>query len=241
MRRIGLIGGTTWTSTVEYYRLLNEGVAARLGGLHSADLVLRSLEFGEISALQKAGDWPALERRYRAEAELLVAAGAEVIGICANTMHLVFDEVAAGAGGAQLVHVVDEAASAARAIGARRLGLLGTAYTMRSDLYQRRLEGSGLEVLVPEEQDIAEVHRIIYAELAHGQVLESSRETLQAVVGRLTARGAQAVVLGCTELPLILSAPDAEVPLLDTTALHVDALLDAALGSHETSLEEGAA
>src|SRR5690606_14260339 len=141
MRRIGLIGGTTWTSTVEYYRLLNEGVAARLGGLHSADVVLRSLEFGEISTLQKAGDWPALERRYRAEAELLVAAGAEVIGICANTMHLVFDEVVAGAGGAQLVHVVDEAARAAREIGAQRLGLLGTAYTMRSDLYQRRLEG----------------------------------------------------------------------------------------------------
>ncbi|MDQ2623617.1 MAG: amino acid racemase [Actinomycetota bacterium] len=240
MRRIGLIGGTTWTSTALYYRLLNEGAAARLGGLHSADLVLRSVEFGEVSALQRAGDWAELGRRYREEAELLVRAGAEVVGILANTMHLVFDDVVAGAG-VPVVHVVDEVATRANELGVSRLGLLGTGYTMSSDLYPRRLDGTGVSTFVPEAAEAAEVHRIIYEELAHDRVLDSSRETLRSVVAGLVERGAQGVVLGCTELPMILSVSDSDVPLLDTTALHVEALLDAAGVPQILSLEEGAA
>jgi len=240
MRRIGLIGGTSWTSTVLYYRLLNEGVTARLGGLHSADIVLRSVEFDEVAALQRAGDWTELGRRYRAEAELLVRAGAEVVGILANTMHLVYDDVVAGAG-VPAVHVVDEVASRAAELGVTRLGLLGTGYTMSSDLYPRRLEGTGVSTFTPGETEAAEVHRIIYEELAHDRLLESSRETLRSIVAGLVDRGAQGVVLGCTELPMILSTADSDVPLLDTTALHVDALLDAAGVPQVLPLEEGAA
>ncbi|NLF06070.1 MAG: amino acid racemase [Actinomycetales bacterium] len=240
MRRVGLIGGTTWTSTAQYYRLLNEGVAARLGGQHSADLVLRSVEFDEVAALQRAGDWAELGRRYRAEGELLARAGAEVVGILANTMHLVYDDVVAGAG-VPVVHVVDEVATRANELGVTRLGLLGTGYTMSSDLYPRRLEGTGVSTFVPGDDDAAEVHRIIYEELAHDRVLESSRARLRSIVERLVERGAQAIVLGCTELPMILSDGDAEVPMLDTTALHVGALLDAAISPQSSTLEEGAA
>lgn len=240
MRRIGLIGGTTWTSTALYYRLLNEAVGARLGGLHSADLVLRSVEFGEVAALQRAGDWAELGKIYRAEARALADAGAEVVGILANTMHLVYDDVVAGAG-VPVVHVVDEVAARAKELGVLRLGLLGTGYTMSSDLYPRRLEGTGVSTFVPVEAEAAEVHRIIYDELAHDRVLESSREKLRTVIAGLVARGAQGVVLGCTELPMILTATDSDVPLLDTTALHVDALLDAAGVPQVLSLEEGAA
>ncbi len=240
MRRIGLVGGTTWQSTAIYYQQLNAGAAQRLGGLHSADLVLRSVEFDEVAALQRTGDWAELGRRYRAEGELLARAGAGVVGILANTMHLVYDDVVAGSG-LPVVHVVDTVAAAAAELGATRLGLLGTAYTMSSDLYPRRLEGTGISTFTPGGGEAAEVHRIIYSELAHGHVLDSSRETLRAVVAGLVERGAQAVVLGCTELPMILSAPDAAVPLLDTTALHVDALLDAAVELSELTQEEGAA
>lgn len=240
MRRIGLIGGTTWTSTALYYRLLNEGAAARLGGLHSADLVLRSVEFADVAALQSAGEWAELGRAYRAEARLLADAGAEVVGILANTMHLVYDDVVAGAG-VPVVHVVDEVAARATELGVSRLGLLGTGYTMSSDLYPRHLEGTGVTTFVPGEDEAAEVHRIIYEELAHDRVLDSSRESLRSIVAGLVDQGAQGVVLGCTELPMILSAGDADVPLLDSTALHVDALLDAAGVPQVLTLEEGAA
>ena len=243
MRRIGLLGGSTWLSTLEYYRLLNEGVRDRVGGSHSADLVLRSLDFAEVEALQKAGDWAGLGRRYAAETAALAAVGVEVVGICANTMHLVFDDVAAS--GLDVVHVVDAVAAAAQAIGATSVGLLGTAYTMASpDLYPPRMAAHGIDVLVPVDDDAAVVHRIIYDELAHGQVRDESREALRAVIGRLIERGAEAIVLGCTELGMIISPPDSAVPLVDSLAAHVDALLGAALPANpasEISMEEGAA
>jgi len=243
MRRIGLLGGTSWESTVDYYRLLNEGVRLRMGGLHSADLVLRSVDFAEIEALQSAGDWTALGRRYAFEAEALVTAGADVIGICANTMHLVYDDVARA--GVPVVHVVDAVADAARGVGATAVGLLGTAYTMASpDLYPARMAAHGIDVLVPADDDAAAVHRVIYDELVVGQVRAESRELLRAVVGRLVERGAQAIVLGCTELGMILRPPDSAVPLVDSLAAHVEALLGAALPAHPASMistEEGAA
>lgn len=266
MRRIGLLGGTSWESSAHYYARLNEGVRERLGGSRSADLVLRSVDFAEVEQLQADGDWAELGRRYEREAAALAAAGCEVLGICANTMHLVHDDVVRGAGpGVEVVHVVDVAARVAQTLGVTRVGLLGTAYTMASsDLYPPRFAAHGLQVLVPDADDAAEVHRVVYEELVQGRVLETSRAAYLAVVGRLVEAGAQAVVLGCTEQSMLLDATDpatAPVPLLDTTALHVEALLDAALagpagheglaqgvddvvGTHPrsgTGMEEGAA
>ena len=246
MRRIGLLGGTSWESSSEYYRLLNEGVKARLGGRHSADLVLRSVDFAGIYELQQAGDWDALGARYAAEAADLRAAGAEVLGICANTMHLVHEEVVRGSG-LPVVHVVDAVADLAQAAGLTRLGLLGTRHTMDSPvLYPERLAARGIEVLVPQGTDATEVNRIIYDELVLGSVLETSRAALRGVVERLVERGAQAIVLGCTELAMILDPRDETlpVPALDSMSVHVDALLEAAAvpqTESRESLEEGAA
>lgn len=246
MRRIGLLGGTSWESTVEYYRLLNEGVRDRLGGLHSADLVLRSVDFAGIAALQEAGDWVALGERYAAEGAALRAGGAELLGICANTMHLVHHDVVRGSG-LPVVHVVDAVADAltgtADGRAVTRVALLGTRYTMESDLYPARLADRGIEVLVPEGDDAAEVNRVIYAELVLGRVEPTSAARLREIVTGLVERGAQAVVLGCTELAMILdpAGHDLPVPVLDSMSLHVNALLEAAFASQGSSLEEGAA
>jgi aspartate racemase len=240
VRRIGLLGGTSWESSAHYYALLNRGAAQRLGGFHSADLVLRSVDFAEIEALQRVGDWAALGARYEAEARSLADAGAEVVGILANTMHLVHADVVRGAGGARVVHVVDAVAAAASSLGVERLALLGTRYTMESSLYPDRLAAHGLTSQAPTGADADEAHRVIYDELVHGVVRDDSRARLQAIVGRLVDAGAQAVVLGCTEFSMILAAHDLPVPVLDSTALHVHALLDAAL-EPQTLSERGAA
>lgn len=246
MRRIGLLGGTSWESSAGYYRLLNEGVKARLGGKHSADLVLRSVDFAVVHALQEAGDWEALGALYEAEAVGLRSAGAEVLGICANTMHLVHEDVVRGAR-LPVVHVVDAVAQIAVDAGFERVALLGTRHTMASStLYPQRMAARGIDVLVPDEDDAAEVDRIIYEELVVGVVLASSRQALRAIVDRLVERGAQAVVLGCTELGMALDPddPTLPVPALDSLSVHVDALLDAAglpQAEPRESLEEGAA
>jgi aspartate racemase len=229
VRRIGLLGGTSWESTAHYYAQLNRGVRERLGGFHSADLVLRSVDFAEIEALQRAGDWAALGRRYEAEARALRTAGVEVVGILANTMHLVHDDVVRGAGeGIRVPHVVDAVADAAARAGVHDLALLGTRYTMASSLYPDRLGAHGRTARVPSGEDFAETNRIIYDELVHGVVRDESRVALQGIVRRLVEAGADAVVLGCTELSMILGPDDLPVPVLDSTALHVHALLDAA-------------
>lgn len=243
MRRIGLLGGTSWESSAHYYAQLNEGVRARLGGFHSADLVLRSVDFAEVEALQSAGDWRALGEWYAQEAAGLRAGGAELVGILANTMHLVHDDVVRGSG-LPVVHVVDAVADAAVAAGFDRVALLGTRFTMASDLYPARLATRGITTVVPTGPDAVEVDRVIYGELVHGRVLGSSRAAYLSIIDRLAAQGAQAVVLGCTELAMLLDPNDPSacpVPLLDSTSLHVNALLDAAIGSPSESLEEGAA
>jgi len=234
VRRIGLLGGTSWESTAHYYAQLNRGAAQRLGGFHSADLVLRSVDFAEIEALQSAGDWAALGRRYAAEARSLRDAGAEVIGILANTMHLVHDDVVRGSG-LPVPHIVDAVAQAATQARFRRLALIGTRYTMESSLYPDRLRAHGLTAHAPVGDDAVETNRIIYDELVHGVVRDESRAALQRIVGRLVDDGADAVVLGCTELAMILGPGDLPVPVLDSTSLHVHALLDAATAriSHE--------
>jgi aspartate racemase len=229
MRRIGLLGGMSWESSAEYYRLINEDVRARLGGLHSADCVLRSVDFAQIDELQRAGAWEEAGERLAAEAHGLVAAGAQLLVLCTNTMHRVAGAISA-ATPVPLVHIADATAEAVAAAGISTIGLLGTAYTMEEDFYLGRLrERHGLEVRVPDDEGRRAVHRIIYDELCLGIVSENSRELYRAAIVDLVQRGAEAVVLGCTEIGLLIGPGDADVPIFDTTRLHARRAVDLAL------------
>jgi aspartate racemase len=229
MRMIGLIGGMSWESSAAYYRLLNEGARARLGPTASARCLLWSFDFAEIEALQHAGDWDGLTARMVDAARRLEAAGAELLLICTNTMHRMAPEVQEAVG-VPLVHIADATAERIVAAGLRTVGLLGTAFTMEQDFYKGRLRDAfGLEVIVPEATDRATVHRIIYDELVAGRVEPASREAYRAVIARLVASGAEAVILGCTEIMLLVGQDDSPVPIFDTTALHAAAALDRAL------------
>jgi aspartate racemase len=224
-----MLGGMSWESTIEYYRLANELVRDRLGGLHSARLVLTSLDFAEIEALQVAGEWDRAGKILATEAALLEAAGAEVLVLCTNTMHKVADQVQAAVS-IPLLHLADTTAAAVLAAGLTDVGLLATGFTMEQDFYRDRLAGHGLRVLVPEAADRAEVHRIIYDELCRGVVLEESRQLYREVIDRLVSVGAQGVILGCTEIELLIGSADSPVPVFPTTRLHVEAAVDASLG-----------
>ena len=218
----------SWESSAEYYRLLNEGVRERLGGLHSARVVLASLDFAEVETLQAAGDWEAAGRLLARHARGLEAAGADLVLLCTNTMHKVADEVQAAIG-IPLLHLADATAAAVRTAGLGRVGLLGTAFTMEQSFYTGRLAGHGLEVLVPDAPGRELVHRVIYDELCRGVVREESRAAYRRVVDELVGRGAEGVVLGCTEIELLLGPEDVDVPTFPTTRLHVAAALEAAL------------
>lgn len=230
MKRIGLLGGMSWESTAEYYRLLNVLVRERLGGLHSADLVLVSVDFAGIEAMQVEGRWDDAGRALAHAATQLEAAGAELVVLCTNTMHRVADAIEAAVS-VPFLHLADATAEAAADAGFTRVGLLGTAFTMEQRFYAERLEARGLEVVVPGAEDRAVVHRVIYDELCLGQVLAGSRAAYVAIIERLVAQGCQAVVLGCTEIELLLSAGDSPVPLLPTTRLHAEAAVTLALES----------
>jgi aspartate racemase len=232
-RVVGLLGGMSWESTAEYYRLANELVRERLGGLHSARLVLASVDFAEIERLQVAGDWNRAGSVLAGEAARLEAAGAELLVLCTNTMHIVADRVQAAVG-IPLLHLADATAAAVRAAGLTTVGLLGTAFTMEQAFYRDRLAGQGLRVLVPEAADRAEVHRVIYEELCLGVVRAESRDSYRRVIERLVAAGAEGVVLGCTEIELLVGAPDSPVPVFPTTRLHVEAAITAALAGMPT-------
>ncbi len=225
---IGLLGGMSWESTAEYHRLANQLVRDRLGGLHSARLVLVAVDFAEVAALQHAGRWDEAGALLARAARRVEAAGADLLLICTNTMHVVADQVAAAVD-IPLLHLVDVTAAAVRAAGQRTVGLLGTAFTMGEPFYRDRLAGHGLTALVPAPADRELVHRTIYDELCRGVVSPSSRVALLAVVGRLAERGAEGVVLGCTELELLLTSEDTDVPLFPTTRLHVEAAVALAL------------
>ncbi|WP_138760513.1 aspartate/glutamate racemase family protein [Modestobacter altitudinis] len=225
---IGMLGGMSWESTAEYYRLANELVRERLGGLHSARVVLASLDFAEIERLQVAGEWGHAGRLLAEEAVRLEAAGADLLLLCTNTMHKVADQVQAAIG-IPLMHLADTTAAAVRAAGLTTVGLLATAFTMEQDFYRDRLSRQGLRVLVPDAADRAEVHRVIYDELCLGVVREESRRTYRQVIARLVAAGAEGVVLGCTEIELLVGAADSSVPVFPTTRLHVEAAVDASL------------
>lgn len=230
MRLIGLIGGLSWESTAEYYRIINQGAQARLGGVHSARILIHSVDFGEIEAFQHAGEWDRAEAAMVAAAGSLERGGADFLLICSNTMHRMAGAVAASVA-IPLVHIADPTGAAITAAGHRRVGLVGTAFTMEQPFYRDRLAGSfGLEVLVPGPRDRAEIHRIIYEELVRGIVLAESRELFRGVMARLAGDGAEAIILGCTEIMLLVGDADATVPLFDTTTLHARAALDRALG-----------
>ena len=229
MKTIGLIGGMSWESTTHYYRHINEAIKARLGGLHSAQLVLVSVDFHHIEHMQSAGEWQAAGERLAGCARALAAAGAECIVICANTMHKVAPQIEAAVQ-MPLLHVTDATGKAIGRAGLSRVGLLGTRYTMAEPFYKDRLrERFGLDVLIPGEADRAEANRIIFEELVRGQVLESSRVAMRGIMARLVERGAQGIILGCTEFSLLLKDADAAVPLFDTTLIHAEAAVDWAL------------
>lgn len=230
MRRIGLLGGMSWESSAEYYRFVNAAVRERLGGLHSADCVLRSVDFAAVEALQADGRWDDAGALLAREAELLVAAGAELLVLCTNTMHKVAGAITTALPDVPFVHIADTTAHALRAAGHERVGLLATAYTMEQDFYVGRLrETHGLDVLVPGDDDRELVHRVIYDELCQGVILRDSREAYREVIDELVARGATAVILGCTEIGLLVKDGDAQVPLFDTTRLHAERAVALAL------------
>lgn len=230
MDLIGVIGGMSWESTAEYLRLLNEGVRERLGGLHSARLRVATVDFAPIAQMQADGDWAAAADALAGEARSLEAAGAAFLLIATNTMHKVYDEVAAAVD-VPVLHLGDVTADAVRAAGLGRVGVLATRYTMEQSFYRDRLAGHGVETLVPDQAGRHDVQRIIYDELCVGEVVPASRERLLAIARDLVAEGAEGIVLGCTELELSVREGDLEVPVFPTTTLHCRAALDRALGT----------
>lgn len=229
MKVIGLLGGMSWESTDYYYQELNRGVRSRLGDLHSAHCIVYSVDFAEVERMQAAGAWAQAGSYLGSCASSLQAAGAEIIILCTNTMHRVYPALR-DAVNVPVLHIADGTASALIKAGIRKVALLGTRYTMEQSFYIERLEDSGLEVVVPEMEDRALIHKIIYSELCRGQVLQSSRETYLSVIASLAGAGAEAVILGCTEIGLLINKDNCPLPVFDTTLLHVEAALDQALG-----------
>jgi aspartate racemase len=231
MRRIGLLGGMSWESSVVYERIINETVRARLGGVHSADLIVRSFDFAEIEALQAAGDWDGAGALLAEAARHLEAGGAELLVLCTNTMHRVADAIEAAVS-VPLLHIADATAAAVRAAGVDTVALLGTAYTMDGEFYRGRLtDRHGLRVLIPGADDGAEVHRVIFDELVRGIIDSDSKRRYLDIIDRLVAAGAQGVIAGCTEIELLVRPEDVTVPYFPTTLLHATAAAEAALAT----------
>ncbi len=229
MKTIGLIGGLSWESTAEYYRIINEAVKERLGGFHSAKLVLHSVEFADFEVMQREGRWNDAAAALAEAGRSVEAGGADFALICANTMHKVFDAVQSALA-IPLIHIVDVTARKIRAAGFKTVGLLGTRYTMEDTFFRDRLARKhGIESLVPDKESRDALHKILYDELCLGELRPDSKLAIRAMIAGLGARGAQGVILGCTELPLIVKAGDSELPLFDTTAIHALAAVDEAL------------
>ncbi len=228
MKTIGLLGGMSWESTAHYYRVLNETVRDRVGGLHSAPIILHSVDFAPIAELQAQDDWETAAVLLGDAARGLAIAGAEFLVIATNTMHIVADQIEAAAG-IPVLHIAEPTADAIIAAGIDTVGLLGTRFTMEKAFYRERLEACGLTVLVPDADDIGTVNRIIYDELVLGLIRDESRDEYRAVMQRLVDRGATGVIAGCTEITMLVVTSDVAVPLFDTTELHALAAVDRAL------------
>lgn len=226
MKTIGLLGGMSWESSSEYYRILNETIAKKLGDLHSADCLLYSVDFAEVEALQHEGQWDALTDMMISAAQRLEHGGAEILLICTNTMHRMAPEIQAAIE-IPLLHIADAAGEAIQAQRLHKVGLLGTRFTMEGDFYRQRLmEKFELEVLIPEEADRETVHNVIYGELVKGQLKDSSRDAFLEIIAKLQANGAEGVILGCTEIPLLVHQADVEIAVFDTTRIHAEAAID---------------
>lgn len=228
MKTIGILGGMSAASTVIYYRQLCDLTRARLGGLHSPQLLIRSLDFAPVAAAQAAGDWAALGQMLNTEARRLEDGGADLLLLATNTMHKVADQMMAGVS-IPLIHIADATATAIRQAGLTRPGLMATAFTMEQSFYTDRLRAAGLDPLVPSAEDRATTHRIIYDELCRDQVLPASRSAYEGIAARLAADGADCLILGCTEVGMLLSAANSPLPVFDTVAIHCAAALEAAL------------
>lgn len=222
---LGIIGGMSWESSESYYRLINEGIKAKLGGLHSADLIVRSLNFATISDLQAKGAWEEMGTILADSGIQLKEAGAQGLMIATNTMHKVAESVA-NATGLPLIHIADATAKVITQKGLNNIALLGTNFTMTQDFYKKRLIDAGLKVMIPDEAQRTEIHRIIYDELCQGQLFDSSRQYYSQVIKDLEMKGAEGVILGCTEIGLLVSKEDSAIPIFDTTAIHAAAAVD---------------
>lgn len=229
LTRVGLLGGMSWQSSLQYYRRLNELVHERVGGYASAPVTLHSVDFADIHALQVGDDWPAQGELLNLAARSLQAGGVDAIALATNTLHRVADQITEGLT-VPFIDLIDVTGAAVADAGLTQVGLLATGYTMRSDLYRSRLENYGVEVIVPHEDDLELVHRVIYDELVAGVVSDVSRKAYVAVIDRLSARGAQGIILGCTEIPLLIQQSDTDVPVFDTTEIHCLALADVVVG-----------
>jgi aspartate racemase len=231
MRYIGLLGGMSWESTAEYYRLMNRAVAERLGGLHSAALLIHSVDFAEVAELQRRGDWAAAGAMLARAAQGLEQAGAAALVLATNTMHHVAPAIERAVD-IPLLHIVDPTGAALQAAGVCEAALLGTRYTMELPFWRERLRTRfGVELIVPDEDDRATVHQVIYDELCRGRIEASSRAVYQDIIGRLRARGAEGVILGCTEITLLIGPADSVLPVFDTTVLHATAAAEFSLAA----------
>ncbi|MCK2218383.1 aspartate/glutamate racemase family protein [Actinomadura sp. ATCC 31491] len=230
MRTIGLLGGMSWESSAEYYRLLNEETRERLGGHHCARSILLTVDFAEIEAMQREGRWDEAADVLAEAAAALERAGADLVLLCTNTMHRVAGAIEAAVG-VPFVHLVDATARSVTAAGITRVGLLATRFTMEMDFYRERMRRHGVEVVVPEEPDRTIVHDVIYRELTRGRIEESSREEYRRIIAGLARRGAEGVILGCTEITLLVGPGDSPVPVFDSTRIHVETAVELALGA----------
>ena len=228
MKTIGLVGGVSWESTAIYYSIINREVQRRLGGFHSAKIVLYSVDFAELEILARTSQWDALAARLSDAAQALERAGAQMVLLCANTMHHNADRVAQSVG-IPLLHICDCTAKRIKAHGLGRVALFGTAYTMNEDFYKDRLRANDVDAFVPDAADRAVINRVIFEELVLGRVEASSRQAYREIIARQVAEGAQGVILGCTELPMLVKGEDSAVPLFDTTEIHALAAVDLAL------------
>lgn len=229
MKTIGLIGGMSWESSAEYYKIINETVKEKLGGLHSAKLLLYSVDFEEIEKLQHTGEWKRATEFMVDAAQRVERGGADFVIICTNTMHKMADDVQSCIG-IPLLHIADAVAAKITAQGLQRVGLLGTQFTMEEEFYKQRLkEKVGVDVVIPEEDERAVVHKIIYNELCLGEIKESSRKKMKKIIENLISEGAEGIILGCTEIPLLIKQKDSPVPIFDTTLIHAQAAVELAL------------
>lgn len=229
MKTIGLIGGMSWESTVDYYRYLNEGVKESLGGLSSAEILLYSYNFSEVELLQHSGDWDGLTKDMVEKAVRLEKAGADMIAICTNTMHIMAPDIEKAVN-IPLIHIADAAGSVIKEKGQKKVALLGTTFTMNGDFYKGRIkEKFDIEVIVPNEEDKQTVHNIIYNELCKGIIKEESKSKYIEIIEKLAKEGAEGVILGCTEIPLLIKTGDTSISVYDTTKIHSDAILKEAL------------